>query len=103
MPVDRKDIEITKEVPSLLQKMERGKFYNAKELYFIEYGLEFNEEAPDTDTEMWGWWWNHNLFLALLVVQGKILTGIVRDEVVKTTKTKRGTLSLPRTVYYGLP
>lgn len=102
MPVDRNDIEITKEVPSLLQKMEKGKFYTAEELYKLEYGIEFDEMAPDTENVMWGWWWGLGTLLTSLVEQGKLVTGIRLDERGKTIATKKGEVTLPRTVYYGL-
>ena len=91
MPVDHKDIEVTKVVPSLLQKKQRDKFYTPEELFFMEYGLEFNEMAPDTEAVMWGWWWGINNLLASLVVQGKV------------TGTGKKKVTLPPKVYYGLP
>ena len=107
MPVDRKDIEITKEVPSLLRKMERGKFYTVEELFRLEYGMEFDEQLPDTETQVWGWWWILNAFLELLVVQEKLITGTRRDEPPRAIKLHKDgkvkNFPLPRKVYYGLP
>jgi hypothetical protein len=103
LPVDRKDIEITKEVPSLLQKFQRDKFYTAEELFFLEYGVEFDEMAPDTEAVMWGWWWGLNNLLGSLVVQGKIVTGIKVGNTGKTIGTAKKKVTLPPKLYYGLP
>lgn len=103
MPVDRKDIEITKEVSSLLQKMQRSKFYTAEELYRLEHGIEFNEMAPDTEAVMWGWWTALNARLEALVEQGRIVTGIRIGDRGRTIGTKAKKVALPPTLLYGLP
>ena len=103
MPVDRKDIEITKEMPSLLQKMQKGKFYTAEELFAAEYGMKFNEMAPDTETIMWAWWSELNARLESLVEQGKVVTGIKLGDRGKTIGTASKKFALPPTIHYGLP
>jgi len=50
VPVDRKDIEIRKEVPGTLTQMKRGKFYTEEELYEMEYGMAFDDK---TTGELW--------------------------------------------------
>ena len=107
MPVDQSDIEITKEVPNLLQKMERGKFYTAEELYKMEYGLEFKEDLPDLEAVMRAWWTSLNSFLVVLAEQGRIVTGVKRGDPPKFMTMRKGgkvvkKVRLAPTVYYGL-
>jgi len=99
----RKEIGITKEVPSLLQKMQRGKFYTAEELLVMEYGIKFDEMAPDTEAIMWAWWNSLITLLASLVMQEKVVTGIRIGDTGRTFGNARKKVTLSPEVHYGLP
>lgn len=103
MPIASKDIEKTKEVPLVLQKMERNEFYTFDELYQMSYGSWFDD---DTKGELWvvQWsqWTSLQVLLDLLVEQGKLVTGKKADDMGRTVKVRKRSVTLPPTVYYGL-
>ena len=108
MPLDRKDIEITKEVPSVLQKMERAKFYSFEELFEMEYGpsLIDSDDAEVRQVE-WSQWTSLSAVLVALVEQGRLVTGVKKGEPPRIiTLRKDGKVRkfpLAPKVYYGLP
>ena len=105
MPVDRKDVEVTREMPTVMKEMEKGKFYTMDELFKMEYGMAFDAKATeDIWAIMWSQWTSLNALLVALVETDRLVTAVRREDQGKTITLKNGkTVTFPPTVLYGLP